>query len=70
MYKKVLWETIKRENDRYFIDITERTIGMWGLINREIGNATQNEKKLEFRIGNKLSSKPTEIADKQNTHFM
>ena len=43
---------------------------MWRLINREIGKATENEEKLESRIGNKLISNPTEITDKLNTHFV
>jgi len=43
---------------------------MWRLINREIGKATENEEKLELRIGNKLISNRTEITDKLNTHFV
>jgi len=43
---------------------------MWRLINREIGEAPENEEKVELRIGNKLISNPTEITDKLNTHFV
>jgi len=43
---------------------------MWQLINTEIGKAAENEEKLEFRIGNKLISNPSEITDKLSTHFI
>ena len=40
------------------------------LINREIGKATENEQKLELRVGNRIISNPTAIRDKLNTHFI
>jgi len=70
VYKRVLREAKKRENDRYVIESIDTATAMWWLINREIGKAPENEEKLELRIGNKLISNPTEITDKLNTHFM
>jgi len=70
IYKKVLREAKKRENDSYVIESTDRMKTMWRLINREIGKAPKNEEKLEMRIGNKLISNPTEITDKLNIHFV
>ena len=48
----------------------DRTKAMWRLINREIGKAPENEKKLELRFGTKIISNPSEIRDKLNTHFI
>ena len=53
VYKRVLREAKKLENDRYVIESTDRTRAMWRLINREIGKAPENEVKLGLRIGNK-----------------
>ena len=43
---------------------------MWRLINREIGRATENEQKLELKVGNRIISNPTKITDKLNSHFI
>jgi hypothetical protein len=43
---------------------------MWQLINREIGKAPENYRKLEMRIGNKIISNPTEFTEKLNMYFI
>ena len=43
LYKSVLSEAMKREIDRHDMEWTDRTIAMWRLIDREIGNALENE---------------------------
>jgi len=43
---------------------------MWRLINRVIGKATDNEQKLELKVGNKIISNPAQITDKLNSHFI
>jgi len=65
IYKRVLREAKKRENDRYVIESMDRMKAMW-----QIGKAPENEQKLVLRIGNKLISNPTEITDKLNTHLV
>ena len=70
IYKRVLREAKKRENDRYVIQSMDRMKAIWRQINREIGKAPENEQKLELRIGNKLISNPTEITDKLNTNLI
>jgi hypothetical protein len=70
IYKRVLKEAKKGENDRYVIESANRPKAMWRLINREIGNAPKNEQKLELKGGNKIISNPDEITDKLNSHFM
>jgi hypothetical protein len=47
----------------------DRTKAMWQLINREIGKASENDHKLELRIGKKIISNPTEITEKLNMYF-
>ena len=42
---------------------------MWQLINRNIGK-TQEDYKLELKIGNNIISNPTEITEKLNMYFM
>jgi hypothetical protein len=58
MYKRVLREAKKRDNDRYIIESVDRPKAMWRLINREIGKAPVNEQKLELKVGNKIISNP------------
>jgi hypothetical protein len=48
----------------------DRTKAMWQLINREIGKAPENDRKLELKVGNKIISNPTEITEKLNVYFI
>jgi len=43
---------------------------MWQLINKEIGKTLANDYRLELRIGNKITTCPTEITEKLNEHFV
>jgi len=65
----VLREAKKRDNDRYVTESVDKSKAMWQLINREIGKATENEQKLELKVGNRIISNPTEITNKLNSHF-
>jgi hypothetical protein len=42
MYKRVLREAKKRDNDRYLRESVDRTKSMWRLINRKIGKTPEN----------------------------
>jgi hypothetical protein len=66
----VLREAKKRDNDRYVTESADKPKAMWRLINREIGRATENEQKLELKVGNRIISNPTEITDKLNSHLL
>jgi len=48
VYRRVLMEAKKWENDRYVIGSMDRMKAIWRLINREIGKAPENEEKLEI----------------------
>jgi hypothetical protein len=70
IYKRVLREGKKRDHDRYVRESADKSKAMWQLINTEIGRATENEKKLELKVGNRIISNPIEITDRLNSHFI
>ena len=70
IYKRVLKGVKKRDNDKYVTESADKPKAMWRLINREIGKATENEQKLELKVGNRIISNPTQITDKLNSHFI
>jgi hypothetical protein len=43
---------------------------MWQLINKEIGKTQEKDYRLELRIGDKITTCPTEITEKLNKHFI
>jgi hypothetical protein len=47
VYKSVIKESKKRENDRYIADANNKTEGVWQVINKEIGNNPENEQEME-----------------------
>ena len=44
MYKRLLREAKKGDDDRYVIESTDRMRATWRLIKREIGKASENKK--------------------------
>jgi len=42
IYKRVLREAKKRDNNRYMAESVDKPKAMWRLINREIGKTTEN----------------------------
>jgi len=70
MYKRVLQQTKKkRDNDRYVTEASNKTKAMWQLISREIGK-TQDDYKVELKVGNDIISNPMVITEKLNMYFM
>jgi hypothetical protein len=70
IYKKIVKEAKKRDNDRFIIESKDRTKAMWQLINKEIGKTQEKDYRLELRIGDKITTCPTEITEKLNKHFI
>jgi hypothetical protein len=71
IYKRVLREAKKkRDNNMYTAESADKPKAMWRQINRDIAKATENEQKLELKVGNRIISNPTEITDKLNAHFV
>jgi hypothetical protein len=69
IYKRVIREAKKRDNDRYVTEASNSTKAMWQLINNQIGKSQGEDYKLELRIDNKIMWKPMEITEKLNKHF-
>ena len=70
IYRKILKEAKKRDNDKFVLESKDRTKAMWQLINKEIGNTLVNDYRLELRIGDKITTCPIEITEKLNEHFI
>jgi hypothetical protein len=68
IYKKVLKEAKQRDNDRYVTRASNKTKAMWQLINRKIGR-TEDDNKLELKLGNNLITNPKEITEILNEYF-
>ena len=69
IYKRVLKEAKKRDNDRYVTEAANKTKAMWQLINRKIGKIQDDDHKLELRLGNDIIKNPIEITEKLNMYF-
>jgi hypothetical protein len=69
MYKRVIREVKKRENDRYVFKAKDKTKAMWKLINGKIGKVQLNYLRLELRIEKIIITNPTEIDEKLNSYF-
>jgi hypothetical protein len=61
IYKKILKEAKKKDNDKFVIESKDRTKAMWQLINKGIGKTQENDYRLELRIGDKKTTCPIEI---------
>ena len=70
IYRKILKEAKKRDNDKFVLESKNRTKAMWQLINNEIGNTLVNDYRLELRIGDKITMCPIEITEKLNEYFI
>jgi len=69
IYKKVLKEAKKRDNDRYVTKASNKTKAMWQLINKKIGRTKEDDNKLELKLGNNLITNPKEITEILNEYF-
>ena len=69
-YKKILKEAKKRDNDRFVMESKDRTKAMWQLINSATGKPQTENINLELRIGDQITSNPTDITEGLNIHFI
>jgi hypothetical protein len=46
--RKIIREAMRRENDRYVSCANNKTKSVWKIVNKEIGNSTVNNKKIEI----------------------
>ena len=68
IYKRVLKEAKKRDNDRYVTEAANKTKAMWQLISKN-WKIQDDDHKLELRLGNDIIKNPIEITEKLNMYF-
>jgi hypothetical protein len=69
IYKKILKQAKKRDNDRYVTEASNKIKAMWQLINKQIGKTQEEVKNFELRVGNNLVINPNEVTEILNGHF-
>jgi hypothetical protein len=70
IYKRVMKEAKRRENDRYVLRAKNRTKAMWHIINKAVGKSLQFDQKSELNNGSVTISDPQKVADMMNSFFV
>jgi hypothetical protein len=70
MYKRVIWEAKKMENDRYILNANNRNKAVWQIINKETGKTPFNIKEIKLSWGSNEITHPKEVAELFNSHFI
>jgi hypothetical protein len=70
IYKRVIKEAKRRENDRYVLRAKNKTKAMWHIINKEVGKSLQFDKKIELNNRSVTISDPQKVADTMNSFFV
>ena len=58
IYKKVLKEAQKRENDSYIENVTNKTKKIWQLISKQVGKCPFLDKKIELKTETGIATHP------------
>jgi hypothetical protein len=58
IYRRVIKEAKRRENDRYIFNAKNKTEAMWQVINRETGKTSHNNQQNELKYGTKQITDP------------
>jgi hypothetical protein len=58
IYKRVIKETKRRDNDMYVLRANNHTKAMWQVINKEVGKSRNHDKKIELNDGIQVISSP------------
>jgi len=69
IYKRVIREAKRRDNDRYVTEASNSTKAIWQVINKQIGKSQDEDYKFELKVDNNIMLKPMEITEKLNKHF-
>jgi hypothetical protein len=70
IYRRVLKEAKKKENDRFVMSAKNKTKAMWQLINKHVGNSLHDEYKIDLRNGKGVLSNPQNVSDRLNSFFV
>ncbi|PNF13688.1 hypothetical protein B7P43_G15271 [Cryptotermes secundus] len=69
IYKRIIKEAKKRENDRHIANAKNKTRAMWQIVNKELGNNMQRELGIELKCGTRKEANPQCIAEMFNLYF-
>ena len=69
IYKKIIREVKKRENDRYIESASNKSRAIWKIINKESRKMRDDDYDIQLTIGKEIVSNPTDITEKLNEFF-
>jgi hypothetical protein len=70
LYKKVLKEAKKRENDRLIEKSSNKMKKIWQIINKQVGKCSTTNKKIELMTATGTETNPQKVAELLNVHFV
>jgi hypothetical protein len=70
IYKRVIKEAKRRDNEKYVLRANNKTKVMWHVINKEVGKSWKYDKKIELNDRTQIISNPQNVAGMLNTFFV
>jgi hypothetical protein len=70
IYRTVLKEAKKRENDKLIEKAANKTKKVWQLINKQVGKCSITNKKIELMTAAGIETNPQTVAELLNEHFI
>ena len=70
IYKNLVKQAKKMENDRVILSSKNKTKGIWQVINKETGNSPRNNCNIQLRNNTELVTDPQIISEKFNSFFI
>jgi hypothetical protein len=70
IYKRLIQEAKKLENENYISSSKNKVKATWQLINKELGKSFINNKNIELKLGKNKISNPRAIAEIFNSYFV
>ena len=69
IYRRVIQEAKRRENDNYIRSSKNKVKATWQLINKELGKSFISNKNIELKLGKSKISNPSAISELFNSYF-
>jgi hypothetical protein len=69
VYRRIIKEAKRRDNDRYIVNAKNKTKAMWRIINKELGNNPKREVGKDIRYGTRKGSNLKDVAERYNSYF-
>ena len=70
IYKNLLKEAKKMENNKFILSSKNKTKGIWQVINKESGKLPYNNYNMQLRNNTELITDPSIISEKFNSYFI